>query len=245
MLYVRRMYFKRRGLMTWRSPKLSIRSRPCRRRVDFVGGFDFIHMRGMMTCISDPRSILAKAYAATKPGGYLEVQDAVFPYTAMMNDSLKGTALDIWGKTCVEGTANIGRAVCFLWRASWLLFITKTDSYVKLVRECMLTAWVGQWTNTPNYRAWMFELGFEDVREKIFETPINTWPRGQKQKELCMWWQADLLDALGTSMAILTRAIGWLPEEVDLYLVQVRKDVKNKNIHAEMLEQIVLLIRVT
>lgn len=165
----------------------------------FSTPFDFIHMRGMMTCFSDPRSILAKAYEATAPGGYLEMQDSVFPMHCH-DDTLEGTALDIWGKACVEGAAKTGRP----------------------------------WTNTPNYRGWMIELGFEDVKEKIFEVPINTWPKGRKQKELGLWWQADLMDALGASMAILTRAMGWTPEQVELHLVQVRKDIKNKGVHGYM-----------
>ncbi|KAL2063168.1 hypothetical protein VTL71DRAFT_6240 [Oculimacula yallundae] len=165
----------------------------------FSAKFDFVHMRGMMTCFSDPRSILVKAYVAIAPGGYLEMQDSVFPMHCH-DDTLQDTALDVWGKACVEGAAKIGRP----------------------------------WTNTPNYRGWMIELGFEDVKEKIFEVPINTWPRGRKQKELGLWWQADLLEALGASTAILTRAMGWTPEQVEVHLVQVRKDIKNRAVHGYM-----------
>ncbi len=96
--------------------------------------FDFIHMRGMMTCFSDPRSILAKAYDAIAPGGYLEMQDSVFPMHCH-DDTLEGTALDVWGKACIEAAIKIGRP----------------------------------WTNAVHYKRWMEELGFEDVREKIFE----------------------------------------------------------------------------
>jgi hypothetical protein len=111
--------------------------------------FDFVHMRGMMTCFWNPRSILAKAYDALLPGGYLEMQGSVFPMHCH-DSTLAGTALDVWGKACVEAAATIGRP----------------------------------WTNAPNYRGWMEELGFEDVHEKIFEVPTSTWPKGAKQKEL-------------------------------------------------------------
>lgn len=156
-------------------------------------------MRGMMTCFSDPRSIIEKAFEATAPGGYLEMQDSVFPMHCHDN-TLEGTALDVWGKACVEGAAKIGRP----------------------------------WTNTPNYRDWMIEVGFVDVKEKIFEVPINTWPKGKKQKELGLWWQADLLEALGASVAILTRAMGWTREQVEVQLVHVRNDIKNKGVHGYM-----------
>jgi hypothetical protein len=161
--------------------------------------FDFIHMRGMMTCFSNPRSILAKAYDALLPGGYLEMQDSVFPMHCH-DSTLAGTALDTWGKACVEAAAKIGRP----------------------------------WTNTPYYRGWMEELGFEDVKEKIFEVPTSTWPKGAKQKELGLWWQADLLDALGATMRVLTKGLGWNTMEVERLLVDVRKDIKNRGVHAYM-----------
>lgn len=37
--------------------------------------------------------------------------------------------------------------------------------------------------------------------------------------------------ASGLSLALFTRALGWTPEEVEVFLVDVRKDMKNKNIH--------------
>jgi len=156
-------------------------------------------MRGMMTCFSDPRVVLAKAYDFTLPGGYLEMQDSVFPMHCH-DDTLEGTALDIWGKACVEAAANLGRP----------------------------------WTNTPNYRRWMEELGFEDVKEKIFEVATSTWPRGKKAKELGMWWQADLLDVLSASTAVFSRGLGWAPEKTEMLLVDVRKDIKNRGVHAFM-----------
>ena len=70
--------------------------------------FNFIHMRGMMTCFTDPRSVLEKAYNQCAPGGYLEMQDGVFPMHCH-DDTLEGTALDTWGKACLEAGAKIGR----------------------------------------------------------------------------------------------------------------------------------------
>lgn len=36
----------------------------------------------------------------------------------------------------------------------------------------------------------------------------------------------------GMSVAIFTRALGWSPEELEVFLVDVRKDLKNPRIHA-------------
>lgn len=48
-----------------------------------------------------------------------------------------------------------------------------------------------------------------------------------------MWTYEDLgKGASGLSMALFTRALGWSAEEVEVFLVDVRKDMKNKSIHS-------------
>ncbi|KAJ4293537.1 hypothetical protein N0V90_008820 [Kalmusia sp. IMI 367209] len=45
--------------------------------------FDYIHGRALLTCFADPRSIIQKAYDNLAPGGYLELQDGLFPFQFM------------------------------------------------------------------------------------------------------------------------------------------------------------------
>ena len=89
------------------------------------------------------------------------------------------------------------------------------------------------WTNSRNYKRWMEEIGFVDVEERRFPWAVSPWPKGKKEKTVAMWMQQDLLDGLqGLSMGLLTRGLGWSSEKVELLLVDVRKDVKNRRIHA-------------
>lgn len=37
---------------------------------------------------------------------------------------------------------------------------------------------------------------------------------------------------LGISLAFFTRGLGWTVEELEVFLVKVRKDMKNSQIHA-------------
>ena len=74
----------------------------------FSEKFDFIFMRFMIAWFSNPRFVLLEAYHHCAPGGYLEIQDGVFPMSCD-DDTLEGTALDVWGKACLEGGAQIGR----------------------------------------------------------------------------------------------------------------------------------------
>jgi hypothetical protein len=48
-----------------------------------------------------------------------------------------------------------------------------------------------------------------------------------------MWVYEDLAPGLeGLSMALFTRLLGWSKEEVDVFLVSVRNDMKNTKYHA-------------
>jgi hypothetical protein len=83
------------------------------------------------------------------------------------------------------------------------------------------------------YKQYMIDAGFVDVVEIPFVWPQNMWPKDKKMKELGRWNLANQLDGLeGYSMAVMTRAHGMSAEEVQLMMVDVRKDMKDKSIHA-------------
>jgi hypothetical protein len=83
------------------------------------------------------------------------------------------------------------------------------------------------------YAQYMREAGFVDVVEVPFVWPQNTWPKDLRLKELGRWNLTNSLDGLeGYSMAVMTRAHKMSPEAVQLMMVDVRKDMKNRRIHA-------------
>jgi hypothetical protein len=88
------------------------------------------------------------------------------------------------------------------------------------------------WTRTKQYKGWMEDIGFVDVEEKILYWPTNTWPRDPHLKKLGLWFQHDLTEGLNSTRAILTRGLGWSNEKVEVFLADVRKDIKNRNVHA-------------
>lgn len=47
---------------------------------DFSRPFDYIHGRALLSCFTDPQAMIQKAYNALAPGGYLELQDGLFPF---------------------------------------------------------------------------------------------------------------------------------------------------------------------
>lgn len=88
-------------------------------------------------------------------------------------------------------------------------------------------------TNSRFYPQWMREVGFVDVVEKHYYWPLNTWPRGKREKMIGMWAQQNVLDGVeAMSMAILTRGLGWSKERVEMLLVGVRNDLRDRHVHA-------------
>ncbi|CAG8974169.1 hypothetical protein HYALB_00013600 [Hymenoscyphus albidus] len=88
------------------------------------------------------------------------------------------------------------------------------------------------WTCTLKYAQFMREAGFEGVTERNAKWPSNTWPKGKTQKLMGMWSMANFLEGLPSiSMAIMTRAHGMSREEVEVGMVEVRNNIKDKNIH--------------
>ncbi|KAJ4129193.1 hypothetical protein NW768_007728 [Fusarium equiseti] len=82
-------------------------------------------------------------------------------------------------------------------------------------------------------KAIMEEAGFVDVVDTRFKWPTNAWPRDKKYKELGHWNNANAMDAIESlTLAPFTKAHGWSREEVELFLVDVRKDLKSPQIHA-------------
>ncbi|KIW02743.1 uncharacterized protein PV09_05815 [Verruconis gallopava] len=82
-------------------------------------------------------------------------------------------------------------------------------------------------------KKWYAEAGFVDIREEILRIPINGWPKDPRYKMLGKWWGRSLLDGLqGFTLALFTRAFNWSPEEVEVYLVDVRRSIMDRSVHA-------------
>ena len=75
--------------------------------------------------------------------------------------------------------------------------------------------------------------GFENVEERVWKVPIGAWPRDPKMKTVGVYNRSILIDALqAVSMAPLTRGLKWTREEVELFLIEVRRSLMNASIHS-------------
>ncbi|KZL79577.1 methyltransferase domain-containing protein [Colletotrichum incanum] len=73
--------------------------------------FDFIFFRSMISSFTRWPDIIAKAYKNLEPGGYLELQDNMFPLQCQDGPMPDDFIPYKWSKLLVEGTNKIGRPI--------------------------------------------------------------------------------------------------------------------------------------
>ncbi|KAK1725934.1 methyltransferase domain-containing protein [Colletotrichum acutatum] len=109
--------------------------------------------------------------------------------------------------------------------------------------ECATQKWAGHmleaaaiWKRPLDsckfYKEQLAEAGFTNIEEKIYKWPSNPWPKDPKYKELGVWTYENLGNGLsGLSLALFTRALGWSAEQLEVFLVDARKDMRDRSIH--------------
>ncbi|KAH7011685.1 S-adenosyl-L-methionine-dependent methyltransferase [Ilyonectria destructans] len=77
------------------------------------------------------------------------------------------------------------------------------------------------------------EVGFVDIQERIFKMPMNGWPKDERLKELGRMWERNFLTGLsGFSFTLFNRVFGRTPAQIEVSLVDVRRDLIDTRIHA-------------
>ncbi|KAI1372270.1 S-adenosyl-L-methionine-dependent methyltransferase [Hypoxylon crocopeplum] len=160
---------------------------------------DYIHARQMAPTIRDWPRIIAEAYKALKPGGWLEIQDLKC-VVQCDNDTM------LENDHCALYAATLARAL---------------DG---LDIHCI--------QSVESYPRWLREAGFIHVREVVLKAPIGTWSTDPHQAKIGLYNRNMIYDGLhGFSIRPFTHGLGWTPEEVEVYLVDVRKALLNSTAH--------------
>ncbi|KAJ4262867.1 hypothetical protein NW762_006480 [Fusarium torreyae] len=77
------------------------------------------------------------------------------------------------------------------------------------------------------------KAGFTNVYEKKLKVPIGPWPKDKKLKQWGAWNRQFLLQALeGFSIRGLTEMLGWSYDDAQLFLIDMRKELLNPQLHA-------------
>lgn len=74
----------------------------------FETQFDYIHSRMLFIGIRDWPQFFKQAFAALKPGGWLEMQDLTFPARADDGTAGPDSPMVEWSRLMIEGAKNVG-----------------------------------------------------------------------------------------------------------------------------------------
>ena len=92
-----------------------------------------------------------------------------------------------------------------------------------------------EFDNAYRYKQWMEEAGFVNVQERRLPLPTNPWPKDKDLKQIGLWEMVNFGEGLqGFSLKLFMQFLGWSREELEVFLVQVRKDIEDKRIHSYM-----------
>jgi hypothetical protein len=77
------------------------------------------------------------------------------------------------------------------------------------------------------------DAGFVRVEERVMKIPLGTWPKDSRMKSIGLYNRSVIHDALqGVSIKPLTHGLKWTMDEVELYLVGVRKCLYDNSQHS-------------
>ena len=80
----------------------------------------------------------------------------------------------------------------------------------------------------------MEEAGFVDIQERVDKIPINPWPKDPFLKRVGQMWETNWLEGLAgfSNKMYGPDGLGWSQNELEVFLVDVRKCIRDRNVHA-------------
>ncbi|KAH8202363.1 hypothetical protein TruAng_003436 [Truncatella angustata] len=109
--------------------------------------FDYVHLRMMLTCFDDTRTVMKHAFQNLNPGGWIEFQDTAMEFF-QANQSYSGDAIMRCAEGLNRGLAAIGRDGKKAWYYErWL----KEIGFVDVVhRQCWIP--ITPWAADPKFK---------------------------------------------------------------------------------------------
>ncbi len=86
--------------------------------------------------------------------------------------------------------------------------------------------------SAKHYKQQLADAGFTNIVLTEYKWPMNPWPKDRKYKELGAWVHENMNESLqALTLALFNRVLSWTPEEIEVFLVDVRKDFRNRQMH--------------
>ncbi|KYK60652.1 hypothetical protein DCS_01790 [Drechmeria coniospora] len=156
--------------------------------------FDYIHSRHTVMAIKDWMRLFRRALEHLKPGGWIELQE--------IHHRPK--------KAQASGTIPPEHPVVQFWAR-----VTEGLNALGVNLDMAAGGLLARM---------MRDAGFVNVTERVFHVPIGTWPKNKVLKTVGLYWRTILLDGIqAIALGPLTRGLQWSRDEVELFLMEVRR----------------------
>lgn len=87
--------------------------------------------------------------------------------------------------------------------------------------------------DTLRIKGLMEAAGFVDVEEHVVKLPIGPWPKNKQLKKVGAFELVNFIHGIeGLTMRIFSKGLGMPVEEIQLLLMEVRKEAENSKIHS-------------
>ena len=78
----------------------------------------------------------------------------------------------------------------------------------------------------------MTAAGFINVTVRPYKMPVGPWPKDRRLREAGVFNLVGMTDGLtGLSLRVFVEMLGWSVEEMEVLLMQVRSEWRQKGIH--------------
>lgn len=112
-------------------------------------------------------------------------------------------------------------------------------------KNSRLKHWEEEWTKGMNriglagpcdpelVMSQMRDVGLVNVHTRLFKMPIGPWPKDPQLKQCGLFGLVNLLDGIhGLSVKIFTELLGYSNTELEILLMECRKEVTQKRVHS-------------
>ncbi|KAI7768232.1 hypothetical protein LZL87_014078 [Fusarium oxysporum] len=163
--------------------------------------FDFVHIRALYGSISDWGELYRQAFRSLEPGGWIENME-----------------INIHMYSDIPEVRDDPDHIFKRWAK---VFWEATDMINRTLRIAM----------NGTQRKLMVEAGFVNVVEKTYQVPCGAWSSDPKMKKIGAYNLAFMDESLeGFALFMLREIMKWEYEEVQLFVMEMRKAVRDSKI---------------
>jgi len=106
------------------------------------------------------------------------------------------------------------------------------EKFLRFVKEGLAVFGVDLLSVTGNAQR-LRDAGFVNVEEKVFKIPLGTWPKNKTMKMIGLYLRSVIYDGLqGIALGPFIKGLKWSPDDVELFLVGVRKSLMDASVHS-------------